>query len=507
MRNPFQIAILGCVLGAACGDPSLPGGPPARSLHAGQAGPAGPAVPTGPIDDDAAAIAEARRPGPPPADPPPRGLSPKRFEDGGHTYVPVDIEQEALLLSFDVATRTARGSAALRFHLEGRGRPVLLLDATVEGVKLNGRVVPHRHRVRDPDGFNALLAIDVDLPAGAPQELEIAYRLGAGAVRFDSQGVGFLTDMSDVDPVVYFERWGPVGFEDDHFALALDLELRGGVAAHRLFTNGTARRAPADRWHVDFPPYFTASSFYVHLTSLPLEARSVIHAGRERDILVTAYAPSGSLLSERAIGMLPGLFTELEADYGPYPHDHFVAYVVGSGGGGMEYAGATITSLRALSHELAHSWFARGVMPADGRSQWIDEGIVTWRDQRYPTAGALLAAAATNLGNHSPYMRGMPYYVHYDAARLMSEWQLLFGGSGGLKPLLRGFFTEHRLRSVTQEEFRAYLERETGVDLDPYFRRYVTGPPPMTVAPDSAGSVDGIGHPAPLSPDELRGLR
>jgi hypothetical protein len=181
----------------------------------------------------------------------------------------------------------------------------------------------------------------------------------------------------------------------------------------------------------------------------------------------------------------------------------------------MEYAGATITSLRALSHELAHSWFARGVMPADGRSQWIDEGIVTWRDQRYPTAGALLAAAVTNLGNHSPYLRPMPYYVHYDAARLMSEWQLLFAGSGGLKPLLRGFFTQYRLRSVTQEEFRAYLERESGVDLGAYFRRYVTGPPPMTLTAAPGGTwtggpgaaEDGIGHPAPFSPDQVQALR
>ena len=53
---------------------------------------------------------------------------------------------------------------------------------------------------------------------------------------------------------------------------------------------------------------------------------------------------------------------ELEADYGAYTHDSMTVYIAGRGG--MEHCGATITSMSALGHEITHSWFARGVMPA-----------------------------------------------------------------------------------------------------------------------------------------------
>ena len=77
---------------------------------------------------------------------------------------------------------------------------------------------------------------------------------------------------------------------------------------------------------------------------------------------------------------------ELEQTYGPYPHEALLIYCTGNISGGMEYAGATMTSLEALGHEITHSWFARGVMPANGNAGWIDEAIARWRDRGYPRA-------------------------------------------------------------------------------------------------------------------------
>ena len=64
---------------------------------------------------------------------------------------------------------------------------------------------------------------------------------------------------------------------------------------------------------------------------------------------------------------------ELERDFGPYMHPRFLAHITNDADGGMEYAGAARTSLKALKHELTHSWFGRGVHAANGKSGWIDE--------------------------------------------------------------------------------------------------------------------------------------
>ena len=72
-----------------------------------------------------------------------------------------------------------------------------------------------------------------------------------------------------------------------------------------------------------------------------------------------------------------------------------------AGRGGMEHCGATITSMSALAHEITHSWFARGVMPANGNAGWIDEGTARWRDRGYPTAKGFSVRQPVNLSNYS----------------------------------------------------------------------------------------------------------
>jgi hypothetical protein len=63
----------------------------------------------------------------------------------------------------------------------------------------------------------------------------------------------------------------------------------------------------------------------------------------------------------------------------------------------MEYCGATMTDPGALGHELTHSWFARGVMPANGNTGWIDEAVASWRDDGYPRASRAPNRSAVNL--------------------------------------------------------------------------------------------------------------
>src|SRR5690606_28199516 len=104
--------------------------------------------------------------------------------------------------------------------------------------------------------------------------------------------------------------------------------------------------------------------------------RSAVYHGLEKEIPVLVYSPRSDL-ADSGLARALSVLAELEGTYGPYAHAKMVAYITPDGGG-MEYCGATMTSLWALEHEFTHSWFARGVMPADGNAGWIDEAIASW---------------------------------------------------------------------------------------------------------------------------------
>lgn len=133
-----------------------------------------------------------------------------------------------------------------------------------------------------------------------------------------------------------------------------------------------------------------------------------------------------------------------------------------------------MTSLHALGHEITHSWFARGVMPANGNAGWIDEAIASWRDQGYPRAAAAVLRPPANLAGFSPYRRHTPSESYEMGSLLLSELDLLFGGAG-LRPLLARLFRERRRQVITTPLFQSFLEEQTGMALAPIFNRYVYG--------------------------------
>jgi hypothetical protein len=140
-----------------------------------------------------------------------------------------------------------------------------------------------------------------------------------------------------------------------------------------------------------------------------------------------------------------------------------------------------------------HSWFARGVMPANGNAGWIDEAIARWRDLGYPTATATPHRPPINLAGFSPYRRHTPRQSYEMGSLLLSELDLLFQ-PGGLRPMLAKLFQEKRRALITTAFFQTFLERQSGISLDAIFSRYVFGK-------DSEGKTHA--HEAEVSAVEL----
>lgn len=402
----------------------------------------------------------------------PAGLQDKTFSSGGKTFSPVDIVTEELKLSLDVATQKTSGRATIQFRSHRDAHPYLELKGTITLAELDGVAVDVLP-LTDPDGLGLSFHAFDRFTAVGEHTLILEYELPESAVTYNSTGVNFITSMRDVSNVRFFEVWAPVAFEDDQFHLKLELELLNTAGTHQIFSNGEVLTNTPSNWTLEFPAFYTKSSFYIHLTNSTYVIRDIICEG----IPVRVYSSSTQAANE-AVAILPGLFREFIDDYGPFPHDRFLAFVQTSRGG-MEYAGATVSSIGALDHELLHSWFARGVMPAEGRSGWIDEAIASWRDNGYFQAPSLLRRQPTNLSHYSAFRQSTPSNSYSDGRELLAELDRVFAGYGGLKPILRLFADTYRHRVVTNEELWLFLESMSMLDLDRYISRYTLAGNPV----------------------------
>lgn len=404
----------------------------------------------------------------------PNNLNSKTFINNNKTFSPADIQQQDLQLTFDVQTQKAKAHSVLLIKQNESSFTYFQMGPPVQSISVDGTSVT-TSLVNDPDGIGKTFVSPNQILDAGVHTLILDYDLPTSAFSFQNGGIGLLTDMSDLPAAHFFEAWAPAGFEEDAFELHLHLQILNSTstAAHQLFTNGTSTPISTTEWQIDFPKYFTTSSIYFHLTNKLLVQESFTIQGAQQITPVTIYSTDSDLVAQ-AKELVPLLFKELESTYGPYPHPQFLAYIH-SGGGGMEYSGATITAIGALGHELFHSWFGRGWQPAEGRSGWIDEAFASWRDYNYFQSASLLSRAPTKLSTFSPYENSTATNCYRDGRRLIAELDQVLADFGGMKPLMKLLIARYQHQVITVEEFQNFLAAETLMDLSSYFKRFAFG--------------------------------
>lgn len=392
--------------------------------------------------------------------------------------VPVDIETVHVDYGFDVATSVAHAKATVTFRSGQAGYPVFDLVPAATALRVNGQEVAptELQTVVDPTRVTKVRVLHWPVAANTEYQVEIEYNLSTSDVTFSSGKVrvGFFMDDLGAGGRGFFEKYGPSNFEFDQIKFSFDVHLEGTAIEHEVFTNGDLVATGANSWHVDFPDYFTTSSPYFHLAERGrFIAQHYTFNGMSADIPVTIYSQSTSTTAT-GVTDTKRYLVELENTYGAFAHAGVVVYLTPSGGG-MEHCGAAMTSLSALGHELTHSWFARGVMPQDGNSGWIDEAIASWRDAGYPRAPMGPNRSPVNLGGFSVYRRHTSTDAYTLGQQLISEFDGMFSGQGGMRAILRELFAEAKRTTISNAFLQHFLEAHTGQNLTGVFNRYVFG--------------------------------
>ena len=399
--------------------------------------------------------------------------APAPFQTEHGRAVFVDFIKAEYNLLYDHRGGKAYADTTIVFESLDTGLPIFDSVNEPQAVWLNG-VEVGQALVSVPGNVSVVRVAKQEVGPGR-HELRIRSMITKGA-SYGFKGVSSGFFIKDLKDRMFLERYVPSNYEYDNYQMTFRVRVENADRRwHDVFANGEVKNPEQNVFEIVYPDFYTSSSVYFHLVPRRKYWRYYLKYTSidGREIPVTIYSHwrfFNGWLKQKAWKVLG----ELEKDYGPWPHPQLIIYGTGIRGG-MEYVGATATSLVSLGHELFHSYFAKGVMPADGNSGWIDEGLASWRDKGYQTYEKP-NYYSVNLARHNSYTRktddrsyvkGRSFFAYIDY-QLKSQ-------NLSLKEFLSLYFVKRKYTTVTTKDFVTELERYAGRSFREDFNQYIYG--------------------------------
>ena len=401
-------------------------------------------------------------------------LAPPDFETTYGRAIFVDFKTADYDVTYNVKWKKTSVKTRIVFQANSTGKPLFDLIPDVNNASIDGRKV-EIVETTSPDGSKLRQVNEVVAPGEHVLEIENSFREN---VRYSllTRKVSSAFWIRDLKYRKFLEQYIPSNFEFDQYKMTMNVTFEGTQKAKQdIYTNGKVTETSPNSYRIEFPEYYTVSCPYFHTTPKGKNKRIdfTYPSIDGRQIPITVYTQWWSH-PRKFKAETERVMAELEADYGPWGHDSFTAYETIPGTGGMEHAGATQTSFGALDHEMLHSYFAKGVMPANGNSGWIDEGIASWRDRGYPRLPTI-DFEGSDIGGQSVYKRNTDNRSYKLGSAFFANLDYRLQDMGGLKAFLKGYFAAYKHTVITTEHFKNNLEFFSGMDLSHDFDTYIYG--------------------------------
>lgn len=416
-------------------------------------------------------------------------LAPPDFEldDKSGKAVFVNFTTAEYDITFDIPNQIARVTSKIVFKTNATGMPVFDLVDEPTKILIDGKLseqqlvsTPH---LSDSTDFSQLRVLKTMVKPGL-HNMVIEHDLKAFAPIFLDGSVqgGFF--MDDFDPRGLLERYLPANLEFDQVKMKFNINIIGGSRKELIFTNGQVETLSEHQWSIQFPAYFNCSAVFFDLRA---ENKTTVlqysHKSPGEKILpITIYqdsAQNNDLNNFQA--EIEKTLKIYEHHYGNFPYPTLTIFNNSKIGFGMEYAGAAVSDLHALPHELAHSYFGRGVMPANGNAGWIDEAMATFASE--PGGANPSGITPLNMADHSPYFRANDTYGYYSGLNFLAYLGDIFhekDSALGLNDFLNTWTRTYSKQAITTSMLQSALEKYSGLDLNDHFQTYVYGKEPIS---------------------------
>ncbi|MEV6649053.1 M1 family metallopeptidase [Streptomyces sp. NPDC051219] len=208
-----------------------------------------------------------------------------------------------------------------------------------------------------------------------------------------------------------------------------------------------------------------------------------------------AVDPAEASASAASLARIPEIIDWQEELFGDYPFSSVGAIVAREGAAGYAletqtkpvFPGAESAG-NDLVHELAHQWFGDSVTPKSWRDMWLNEGFATYAewlwdedqgaktvqehfDENFEDAANWAFPPADPTGPDvisDPPVYGRGAMVLHKIREELDDDELFFG-------IVEGWAQDHRHGNADTEDFKAYVEEESGQDLGEVWKVWLHG--------------------------------
>ncbi len=409
----------------------------------------------------------------------------------------VDALRYSLALDWDPANDTLTGSQTLTFRATESDDSFQLdlgepLDVTE--VTLDGETVEHRHTGKDlvvtaPVVADQRYVLTVDY-AGTPRPVP------APTTRSDMSGLGFTIDPEHQvwtmqEPFGAY-TWYAVNDQPSDkafydFTLSVPSPWTG--IANGVQTSSTDDGTTTTTTYALDDP---AASYLVTLAFGDYQRTDDEGPG---GVPITYWTPTEQDRFRDRLATAPEALAWLEQYLGPYPFASAGILVVDSESGMETQTMITLgdttyaTAPATIVHELAHQWYGNQVTPSDWRDVWMNEGMamylqLMWQAEQKGVALDRYLDRYRVFEAEQRTSAGPP--ADYDPDRF-GEANIYFGpalmwhalrerlGDQVFFTAVRGWPAAQDNTSTDRDTFLAYLEAQSGEDLDAFWDAWLLG--------------------------------
>ncbi len=313
-------------------------------------------------------------------------LAPKSFVHNNKKIVFIDIVEYEATLNFHEDSIEIKSD--ISFRLNEGGYPLFDLVQDVDEIKINKEIVSNLDTLISlPGDFDKVRYVDHEIKdIKKVHRLEIKHKFLKDQKKYvefttNKNGVNFYFKFCDGKGVrQLLERYLPSNMQFDQFPLKLHVNFDQQFPFQNIISNGELKVINQRSFVISYPSFYNSASFFFHTyRARDLEPFTQYYGDTEFLIYLNELNQKIWRAEEYAQDMVTNIMDELSENFGKFPHKKMILYI-GEKASGIEHYGASRTSLYSIGHELFHMYFGRYVMPADGRSAWIDEGLARWRD-------------------------------------------------------------------------------------------------------------------------------
>jgi hypothetical protein len=391
----------------------------------------------------------------------------------------VDVDRVEAVLDVKPSERRVHAHVALTFRMRpGQSRPIVHFDPAAApaglALRLDGRDLDPATtadvRLFSFEGSGQTsVELQRELASGVTHVLEASYPLA-----LPDAGGRFFADVNDLRG-----RGNEVVFPtlNTPHELARHVLVFRVHAAEPYLAVGSGhlvQRSGGDvqEWVLDTEREVASYAVMFHLAPSSTHRLS---SRRLQGVDVSVLAPAGGVTAEEAFGIVDPWLGELRAALGPFPMPRGLAVVLTQSGGGMEYYGATTTSLRALRHEVFHMYYGCSTVARTYRDSWWDEAINMWYEASTDPAYAPVAEGFRSdiVSARSAVAVGFDVRAYDEGARVMQAVASDLGGRERMVRFLRDLHGRRSFDPFTTWDLADEIQAWGGLDVHERFRLWL----------------------------------